>query len=97
MSRDARPGPDDHSRPVDPVRRRREQYRLWTGRAQRVGYLLYLTFLVLSVIGLATGLPAPVVTGMLVSLIGGSVLLAPAIVLGYAVKAADRDDRERGL
>jgi len=25
------------------------------------------------------------------------VLLAPAIVLGYAVKAAERDDRERGL
>ncbi len=25
------------------------------------------------------------------------VLLAPAIVLGYAVKAADREDRERGL
>ena len=27
----------------------------------------------------------------------GSILLAPAIVLGYAVKAAERDDRERGL
>jgi hypothetical protein len=24
----------------------------------------------------------------------GSILLAPAIVLGYAVKAADREDRE---
>ena len=23
--------------------------------------------------------------------------LAPAIVLGYGIKAADRDDRERGL
>jgi hypothetical protein len=27
----------------------------------------------------------------------GSILLAPAIVLGYAVKAAEREDRERGL
>ena len=30
-------------------------------------------------------------------MIVGSVLLAPAIVLGYAVKAAERDDRERGI
>jgi hypothetical protein len=30
-------------------------------------------------------------------LIIGSILLAPSIIIGYAVKAADRDDRERGL
>jgi hypothetical protein len=30
-------------------------------------------------------------------LIVGSILLAPAIVLGYAIKAAERDDRERGV
>ena len=29
-------------------------------------------------------------------LIVGSLVLAPAIVFGYAVKAAERDDRERG-
>ena len=28
------------------------------------------------------------------TLIAGSVLLAPSIVLGYAVKAAERDDRD---
>jgi hypothetical protein len=27
----------------------------------------------------------------------GTILLAPAIVLGYAIKAAERDDVERGL
>jgi hypothetical protein len=27
----------------------------------------------------------------------GSLLLAPAIVVGYAVRAADRDDREHGI
>jgi hypothetical protein len=26
----------------------------------------------------------------------GSIVLAPAIVFGYAVKAAERDDREQG-
>ena len=32
-----------------------------------------------------------------VCLVVGSILLAPAIVLGYAVKAAEREDRERGI
>jgi hypothetical protein len=31
------------------------------------------------------------------ALLIGSVVLAPAIVFGYAVKAAEREDRERGL
>jgi len=31
------------------------------------------------------------------ALVAAFVLLAPSIVLGYAVKAAERDDRERGL
>ena len=30
-------------------------------------------------------------------LIVGSILLAPAIVLGYAIKAAEKDDRARGI
>jgi hypothetical protein len=30
-------------------------------------------------------------------LIAGSILLAPSIVLGYAVRAAEKDDRARGL
>ena len=30
-------------------------------------------------------------------LVVGSIVLAPAIVFGYAVSAAERDDRERGL
>ena len=35
----------------------------------------------------------PVVTTLLI----GSALLLPSIILGYAVKAAEREDRERGL
>jgi hypothetical protein len=27
----------------------------------------------------------------------GSVFLAPAVILGYAVYAAERDDRKRGI
>ena len=36
----------------------------------------------------------PLVTVVVASLIAGSVLLAPSIVIGYAVKAADRADRD---
>jgi hypothetical protein len=51
------------------------------------------TFVVGFVVSFNATVSAIVVTSMIV----GSVLLAPAIVLGYAVKAAERDDRERGL
>ena len=34
---------------------------------------------------------------VIAALVVACVLLAPSIVLGYAVKAAERDDRERGI
>jgi hypothetical protein len=36
------------------------------------------------------------VTVIVVSMLIGSAFLAPAIVAGYAVKAAEREDREQG-
>jgi hypothetical protein len=51
---------------------------------------------VLFVVGFVAGFTGAVVTATLVALGVGSALLAPAIVIGYAVKAADREDRERG-
>jgi hypothetical protein len=48
------------------------------------------------VFGFVAGFTGGVVTAILVALGIGSALLAPAIVIGYAVKAADREDRERG-
>ena len=52
-----------------------------------------LTFVIGFIVSFNGAVSAIVVASMIV----GSVLLAPAIVLGYAVKAAERDDRERGL
>jgi hypothetical protein len=49
------------------------------------------------VIGFAVGFSSGVATAVIATFIIGCVLLAPAIVLGYAVKAAERDDRERGF
>ena len=49
------------------------------------------------VIGFVVGFEGAFVAVIVTCLIVGSAVLAPAIVLGYAVKAAEREDRERGL
>ena len=49
----------------------------------------------LFVIAFAVGFSAAMATLVIVCLVVSFVLLAPTIVLGYAVKAADRDDAER--
>jgi uncharacterized membrane protein YidH (DUF202 family) len=82
---------------TDPVRARRQQVALWTRRANRLGYLCFGIAIVTFVAGFIISFNSTVSTIVVVSMIVGSVLLAPAIVLGYAVKAAERDDRERGL
>lgn len=64
--------------------------------ANRLGYLCFGVAIVTFVIGFIVSFNAAVSTIVITSLIVGSALLAPAIVLGYAVKAAERDDREQG-
>jgi len=81
----------------DPVRIRRAKIARWTLVANRVGYLLFAVAIALFVMAFAFGFKGPIVTAITVCMVIGSILLAPAIVLGYAVKAAERDDRERGL
>lgn len=82
---------------VDPVRARRQKIAKYTLLANRVGYLFYALAIATFVIGFAISFNAAVSAIVIGSLIIGSILLAPAIVLGYAVKAAEREDRERGL
>lgn len=81
----------------DPVRRRRAAIARWNRRATALGYLLYGVCSVAFVRAFATTFDGIIVTVITVSLIAGSVLLAPAIVVGYAIKAAEREDREAGL
>lgn len=81
----------------DPVRQRRRQVARWTRLANRLGYLCFGVAIVTFVVGFIVSFNSTVSTVVIASMIVGSVLLAPAIVLGYAVKAAERDDRERGL
>jgi hypothetical protein len=42
------------------------------------------------------GFKGPLVTAVTACIIAGSILLAPSIIIGYAVKAAERDDLEHG-
>ena len=82
---------------IDPVRARRQTVARWTRLANRIGYLCFGIAIVTFVIGFIVSFNAAVSAVVIGSMIVGSALLAPAIVLGYAVKAAERDDRERGL
>ena len=84
--------PDD-----DPIRRRRAQVARWTLLANRVGYLFLAVAVALFFIALVVGFSGAMATLVIVTLLIAFVLLAPSIVLGYAVKAAERDDRERGI
>ena len=65
--------------------------------ANRLGYLCFGIAIITFIIGFIVSFNGAVSAVVVASMIVGSVLLAPAIVLGYAVKAAERDDRERGL
>ncbi|MEO1058508.1 MAG: hypothetical protein AAFY28_16490 [Actinomycetota bacterium] len=87
-----RPDPDS-----DPVRARRAQVAKWTLLANRVGYLFVALAIAVFVIAFVIGFSATLATVVTVTFVIGCVLLAPSIVIGYAVKAAERDDVERGL
>jgi hypothetical protein len=82
---------------ADPVLVRRRQWARFAELGQRAGYGLYALALGLFFLAMAMDLPKGVVDVVVVALVLGSVVLAPAIVVGYGVKAADREDRERGL
>ena len=84
-------------KPVDPVRARRQKIAKYTLLANRIGYLFYALAIATFIIGFAISFNATVSAIVIGSLVIGSILLAPAIVLGYAVKAAEREDRERGI
>jgi Na+/pantothenate symporter len=82
---------------TDPVRAKRARVARLVEVGQRVGYGLFGLAIVLFVYGFIGGYTSVLTTVIVASMIVGSIVLAPAIVFGYAVKAAEREDRERGL
>lgn len=81
----------------DPVRATRRRVAGYVRTAKRTGYLLLLAAVVLVVVGLAGDLSPGITTAATACLVGGGVFLAPAVILGYAVNAAERDDRDKGF
>ena len=78
--------------PADPVRARRARMGRLAATGKRVGYGLFLVAIAAFVVAAATGFPVALVTTVVAALAAGSAVLAPAIVIGYGVKAAERED-----
>jgi hypothetical protein len=78
------------------VRERRARIARLVELGQRVGYSLFGLAIVLFVVGFVAGYPRWLTWAIVAALLVGSAVLAPAIVFGYAVKAAERDDRRHG-
>lgn len=81
----------------DAVRVTRARIAKYNLLANRIGYLFWAVAVSCFVMAFVFGFKGPLVTAVTVFIIIGSILLAPSIVIGYAVKAAEREDRENGL
>lgn len=80
----------------DPVVERRRRVATIVGAAKRFGYGMWAVAMVLFFVLFFTDFDGPMVAVVVACLVAGCVVLLPAIVLGYAVRAADREDREQG-
>lgn len=78
----------------DPVLDRRSNIARWVSVGKRAGYGLYLVAIVLFGIGYGAGYTTWMTTTITAALVIGSIILAPAIVFGYGVKAAEREERK---
>lgn len=78
----------------DPILVRRARLARFARLGQRLGYLAYGVAIIVFVVGMATAFNDVVANTLVVLLVVGSFVLAPAIVLHYAVRAAI--DEERG-
>ncbi len=83
--------------PVDPVRERRARIARLVRIGLSAGYGLFLAAIVLFLVGLAIGYTNRITSLIVSCLVAGSIVLAPAIVFNYAVRAAEKDDVARGL
>jgi hypothetical protein len=80
---------------TDPILERRARMARLASRGQRVGYLALLVAVVGFFWALFADFPSAATTLVIAGMVLATVTLAPAIVLGYAVKAAQREDDER--
>jgi hypothetical protein len=81
----------------DPVLARRERIARFVAVGKRVGYTALLVAIVAFFVGVATQFPAWTVALSIAGLAVSCVVLPLPIVFGYGVRAAAREDRERGV
>jgi hypothetical protein len=81
----------------DPVLERRARIARLVSLGKRIGYGLFGVAIAAFLFGFFVDYGGAVGTIVVASIVVGSIVLAPAIVFGYGVKAAERDDRARGL
>ncbi len=78
----------------DPVLVARARIAAWVARGLRVGTGLFATATILFFAGFVFTFTSYLTTAITFCLIVGSIILAPSIVFDYAVKAANRADRD---
>jgi hypothetical protein len=83
------------ARDDDGVLARRAKVVRFVTSAKRVGYGALLVAIVAFVIGAIGSFPAWTVTVATAGLVVSCIALPPAVVLGYGVRAAVREERER--
>jgi hypothetical protein len=82
--------------PPDPVVARRARIARGVKLAQRVGYGALVLAVVAFAAAAATGFPDGFVLITIAALVAAIVILPVPIVLGYGVRAAERDERRSG-
>ncbi|MEY2567416.1 MAG: hypothetical protein QOE35_1945 [Actinomycetota bacterium] len=80
----------------DPVLERRARLAKMAAGGQRVGYALLIAAVVAFFAGALTGFPAASLVIVVAALVATTLVLLPAIILGYAVRAAEKEDRQQG-
>ncbi len=80
--------------PPDPTRVRRAQMARLAEVGRCVGYGLFGVAIAVFVAGAVSGFRSAEIIAVVTCLAVGSAVLAPAIVIGYGVRAAEREDRE---
>ena len=83
------------SGPEDPLMTRRARLAQLANLGRRVGYLTFALSIGLLVLGLAPDYTESIAAVVIGLLVGGSTVLAPAILLHYAVRGAEREETER--
>ena len=81
----------------DPVVARRARIARLAARGKRIGYLALAVAVVAFFVGVTTSFPIWAVDVTIAGLAISIVVLPIPIVLGYGVRAAAREDRERGM